>query len=115
VSQEQLKNVEQQVPNTDENESVSPDQEQSITTSTTPQVEQSGVAAASTAPGKKRGKKKTPPVDVNAISPRPSYWPLVLAFSVSVLLLGLVTHPIILGVGVVLVIGTLIGWFTERR
>jgi len=50
-----------------------------------------------------------------AISPRQSVWPFALAFALLVLLMGFITQPVILGVGVVLVIVAVIGWGLERR
>ncbi len=50
-----------------------------------------------------------------AISPHQSVWPFALAFALLVLLMGFITHPVILGVGVVLVIVAVIGWGFERR
>ena len=44
-----------------------------------------------------------------------SYWPFALAFALFFMLLGVVVHPIIFWVGLVLVIGAIIGWRLERH
>jgi hypothetical protein len=66
-------------------------------------------------PQERRQKKKGKWVSIDEISPRPSYWPLVLTVSISVLLVGVVTHPIVVGVGALLVIISIMGWMLERR
>ncbi|QBD81206.1 hypothetical protein EPA93_36620 [Ktedonosporobacter rubrisoli] len=81
-----------------------------------PQVEKlegSEQPAARTPAKKKRAKKKLPSEE--ELAPRPSYWPLALACSIAVTLAGLMTHPIILGLGVALIIASIIGWGVERR
>ncbi len=52
-----------------------------------------------------------------AIKPKLSYWPIVLAASLTLTLVGviLMSHPIIFWVGVVFVIVSFIGWGIERR
>ena len=50
-----------------------------------------------------------------AIKPHLSVWPFTLAVALVILLIGFMTQPIILGVGVVLVIVAIIGWGVERR
>jgi CDP-diglyceride synthetase len=50
-----------------------------------------------------------------AISPHQSVWPFALALALMVVLMGFITQPVILGVGVVLVIAAVIGWGFERR
>ncbi len=44
-----------------------------------------------------------------------SYWPLALAIALFVILLGIITHPIVLGVGIVIAVVAIIGWGLERR
>lgn len=68
--------------------------------------------------GKKRGKKRKfreRLVYESEISPRPSIWPLALAFALVVLLMGIITNVVVIGVGVVLVFVTILGWGLERR
>lgn len=64
---------------------------------------------------KKRGKKKGRLVSVEEIMPKPSYWPLALAVSFIVLLMGIMISWIVIVVGAVLVIVSVIGWALERR
>jgi hypothetical protein len=66
-------------------------------------------------PQKKGKKRKERWVSIEEISPKPSYWPLVLTVSMSVLLMGVVTHPIVIGVGALLIIISIMGWMLERR
>ena len=44
-----------------------------------------------------------------------SYWPIALAFAMLIILVGVITHPIVLGIGVVLAVAAIIGWGLERR
>jgi hypothetical protein len=64
---------------------------------------------------KKRVVKKVLKVDEAAISPRPSYWPLVLALALVVLFMGVIFNGILLGIGVVLVVIAIFGWSFEHR
>lgn len=65
--------------------------------------------------GKKRGKKKGRLVSVEEIMPKPSYWPLALAVSFVLLMMGIMISWIVIGVGAVLVIASIMGWSLERR
>ncbi len=73
------------------------------------------VDTATGVPAKKRGKRKTKLVNVEEISPRASYWPIVLAFSLAMVLFGVVAGPIVEIVGVILVVVSVGGWVLERR
>lgn len=54
--------------------------------------------------------------ELEAASPRPSFWPMALAFSVVLFLLGAIgSSPIFLGAGIVLIVVCVIGWGLERR
>jgi len=66
-------------------------------------------------PPKPRKEDASKPVQEEAIKPHLSVWPFTLAVALMVLLMGFITQPIILGVGVVLVIVAVIGWGVERR
>jgi len=44
-----------------------------------------------------------------------SYWPFALAVALIIVLLGIMTHPIVFGIGVVLVAVAAIGWGLESR
>ena len=52
-----------------------------------------------------------------AIKPKQSYWPIVLAASLTLALIGviLMSHPIVFWVGVAFVIVSFIGWGIERH
>jgi hypothetical protein len=65
--------------------------------------------------GKKRGKRKGRVVNVEEIMPKPSYWPLALAVSFVVLLMGMMISWIIIAIGAVLLIASVMGWSLERR
>ncbi|HZU69214.1 MAG TPA: cytochrome c oxidase subunit 4 [Ktedonobacteraceae bacterium] len=47
--------------------------------------------------------------------PQLSYWPFVLAVALMIAFVGIVIHPILLGIGVVLTAVAVIGWGLERR
>lgn len=65
-------------------------------------------------PRKKRTRKKAEQVDVQKLAPRHSYWPIALAFSLIVAFIGLADSPIVLGIGVLMIIVSVIGWGLER-
>ena len=52
-----------------------------------------------------------------AIKPKQSYWPLALAASLTIALVGviLMSHPIVFWVGVAFVIVSFVGWGLERH
>ena len=51
------------------------------------------------------------------IRPKQSYWPIVLAASLTLTLIGLIlmSHPIVFWVGVAFVIVSFVGWGLERH
>ena len=55
----------------------------------------------------------TPDQMAQAIHAKKSYWPFALSFAVLVCMIGVVTHPIVLGLGVVLAVVAIIGWGLE--
>lgn len=63
----------------------------------------------------RKRKRKIEAVSEEEIMPRPSYWPLALAISVVIMLFGTIAQPIIMIIGLILVIGSIIGWSVERR
>jgi Cytochrome c oxidase subunit IV len=65
--------------------------------------------------GGSKSKAKSREAHEQAITPKQSIWPFALACAVAVLLIGFVIHPIVFGIGVLLVIGAIIGWGLERR
>jgi hypothetical protein len=66
------------------------------------------------ATSRKKRKKKAEQIDVQKIAPRHSYWPIALAFSLIVAFIGLADSPIVLGIGVLMIIVSVIGWGLER-
>jgi Mg2+/citrate symporter len=50
-----------------------------------------------------------------ASNPHRSYWPFALALALFFMLLGVVVHPIVFWIGLVLVAGAIIGWRLERH
>ncbi len=50
-----------------------------------------------------------------AMNSKRSYWPFALAFALFFMLLGVVVHPIIFWIGLVLVAGAITGWRLERH
>jgi len=47
--------------------------------------------------------------------PPPSFWPIVLAFGMLVLGVGIIYNLIVVGVGVVIMLAALVGWTGENR
>jgi Cytochrome c oxidase subunit IV len=69
--------------------------------------------------GKKRPKQQrqraaSSEVLEQTLTSQQSVWPLALALAMVVVLIGVIVHPIILGIGVVLVAVTIIGWGLQR-
>ncbi len=65
--------------------------------------------------GRSKAKAKEAREQVLASHRSQSIWPFALALAVIVLLVGFIVHPIVLGIGVVLVAAAIIGWGLERR
>ena len=65
------------------------------------------------APKKRKG--STEAVEQALLRDKRSYWPFALAVALFITLLGVVTHPIVFGVGSALVAAAIIGWGLERR
>ena len=55
----------------------------------------------------------TPDQMAQAVHAKKSYWPFALSLAILVCMIGVVTTPIVLGLGVVLVIVAIIGWGLE--
>lgn len=49
------------------------------------------------------------------VIPRPTAWPAAMALGITLLAWGLITSPVILGVGVALFAASLAGWIGEIR
>ena len=79
------------------------------------QEEEQASTDAAPATVKKRGKRKTRLVNVEEISPRPSYWPLALAFSLAIVLFGVIAGLLFVVIGVLLALVSVGGWVLERR
>jgi hypothetical protein len=79
------------------------------------QEEEQASAGAVPTTAKKRGKRKTRLVNVEEISPRPSYWPLALAFSLAIVLFGVIGGLLFVVIGVLLALVSVGGWVLERR
>jgi hypothetical protein len=47
--------------------------------------------------------------------PRPTVWPPAMALGVTLLAWGLITSPVVLGLGIVLLVASLGGWIGEIR
>ncbi len=110
MSQKQQDRIEQQLSSLEDEASATPP------SSSIPDTPQSETAQETEKPsGKKRGRKKGRLVSVEEIMPKPSYWPLALAVSFVVLLIGIVISWIMIAIGAVLVIACVIGWSLERR
>ncbi len=50
-----------------------------------------------------------------AINAKKSYWPFALAVAVFIALIGVVTHPIVIGIGTLLAVVAIIGWGLEHH
>ena len=81
----------------------------------TESTEQQAGAETPAKPPRKRRVRKLTEAELNAISPRPSYWPIVLAFAIVVFLYGAIGNDYIMYGGIVLIVAAIIGWSLERR
>lgn len=75
------------------------------------------VSVTNNAPASKKRRKRYREVlvDASEVMPRPSIWPLVMAFSIAVVLFGLIWNAIILFVGAAFLVASIIGWSLEKR
>jgi Cytochrome c oxidase subunit IV len=55
----------------------------------------------------------TPDQMAQALHAKKSYWPFALSCAVLISMVGVVTHPIVLGIGIALAIVAIIGWGLE--
>ncbi|GCE04295.1 hypothetical protein [Dictyobacter aurantiacus] len=128
MSQEQTNRVEQPVPVEENGVSAAPlaagtptsdsapadqqqmSQEEGTTTGAQPQPDPKKGST-----GRKRTRAKGRLVNAEEVMPRPSLWPLGLAFSLAFVLFGVVSGPIVLGIGIVLLVISGAGWALERR
>ena len=76
-------------------------------------------AAEKSATSSHGGAQHTFPADwgvpLPAEIPRPTYFPASMALGLTLLFWGLITSPVVLGAGVLVVTGSLIGWIGEMR
>jgi hypothetical protein len=47
--------------------------------------------------------------------PTPTYWPAALALGITLLLWGLITSPLLVGIGLIVFVLALAGWIGEMR
>ena len=50
-----------------------------------------------------------------ALIPRPTYWPAAMAFGITLLLWGIISSPVMLGMGGLMFVVSLKGWIGEMR
>jgi hypothetical protein len=55
----------------------------------------------------------TPEQMAHAIDAKKSYWPFALSLAILVVIIGVVTHPIVLAIGGALAVVAIIGWGLE--
>lgn len=63
----------------------------------------------------KRRPKVPLEVQEKKLSPRPSFWPIVLALTLVIAFIGVMVNPILLGVGAFLTVVAIIGWILEKH
>lgn len=56
---------------------------------------------------------KIPPTEIHM--PRPSLLPLLMAFSLTLIAIGLILHWIVSVLGILILLATLVGWMLENR
>jgi hypothetical protein len=80
-------------------------------------AEEPGQSESEKPPEQPAAKQPGIPLEVQEqrLSPRPSSWPIALAFALVVACIGVIVHPILLIFGIVLTIAVLIGWILERH
>ncbi|GCE18091.1 hypothetical protein [Dictyobacter kobayashii] len=124
MSQEQTDRVEQPVLAEESDASVAPLASGTPTpdsaSSDQMQASQEGATTTGTQPkknptGRKRARGKGRLVNAEEVMPRPSLWPLGMAFSLAFVLFGVIAGPVVLGIGIVLLVVSGAGWALERR
>jgi hypothetical protein len=68
-------------------------------------------------PEKVTRKRSQVPLEVRErkLAPKPSLWPIILAGTLVFTFIGIVTHPVIFVIGVILIIAAIIGWMLEKH
>jgi hypothetical protein len=115
VSQEQRDSVQQQAVKVDEQEAVDSQSVQDASEGSSKDGDVYIDVPVGT--GKKRRKRRFRErlVYESEISPKPSIWPLALAFAVAITLFGLIYNVYFLVIGVVLVFVCITGWVLEHQ
>jgi hypothetical protein len=65
--------------------------------------------------GRKRTRARGRLVSAEEVMPKPSFWPLLMAFSIAVILFSVLTGPVVAVIGAILLVGSALGWILERR
>lgn len=62
-------------------------------------------------------KRQRVPLEVRErqLAPKASFWPFLVAITLVVSFIGVMTSPIVLVVGAILTVGALIGWVLEKH
>lgn len=64
---------------------------------------------------RKRTRARGRLVNAEEVMPKPSLWPLALAFSIAVVLFSVLTGPVVAVIGAILLVASALGWILERR
>lgn len=125
MSQEQKDGVEQQVLLEENGESATP-----LTTPTTPdsvpsqdqdlqepqqEVTTLGETQKTHPTARRRTRARGRLVSAEEVMPKPSIWPLALAFSIAVMLFSVLAGPVVTVIGAILLVASALGWILERR
>ncbi len=78
-------------------------------------ADESGQDAKAPEEAPKRRQKVPLEVQEQRLMPKPSFWPFILALTLVVAFIGVMTTPIILALGVILTIAAIIGWMLEKH
>lgn len=123
MSQEQKEGVEQQVLY-EEHEEISAPLAAPVTPDSVPSQDIQESQQEATIPGgaqkthmagRKRTRSRGRLVNAEEVMPKPSLWPLALAFSIAVILFSVLTGPVVAVIGAILLVASALGWILERR
>jgi hypothetical protein len=123
VSQEQQERIQQQTSDEEQERadrllaSVSPASSEATSASDEQAAQEIDVevGSARARTGRRRIRRRTKWVDASEVMPKPSFWPLVVAFALAISIFGIMAGSIVLIVGLVLLVVSVIGWALERR
>jgi Cytochrome c oxidase subunit IV len=81
------------------------------------QPEQPGQSEQQEQPVPQARRRPKVPLEVQEqrLTPRPSLWPIALAFALVFTAIGVIVNPVLLICGIVVTIIVIVGWFLERR